>query len=88
MFDIAVIGAGPAGYSAAINARKREASVVVIGSHTGWLARAEKIDNYPGMPAVSSKEMLHIFRQQAEDGNQPVRFAGQDDLQFLTDQEF
>ena len=61
LFDIAVIGAGPAGYSAAINARKREASVVVIGSHTGWLARAERIDNYPGMPGVSGKEMLETM---------------------------
>ena len=32
MFDIAVVGAGPAGLSAAINARKREKSVVVIGN--------------------------------------------------------
>ena len=45
LFDIAVIGAGPAGYSAAINARKREKTVAVIGSHTGWLSRAEIIDN-------------------------------------------
>lgn len=66
MFDIAVIGAGPAGYSAAINARKREKSVIVIGSHTGWLARAERIDNYPGMPGVSGQEMLSIMREQAK----------------------
>lgn len=66
MLDIAVIGAGPAGYSAAINARKRDASVVVIGSHTGWLARAERIDNYPGMPGVSGKEMLETMQRQAQ----------------------
>ena len=66
MFDIAVIGAGPAGYSAAINARKREASVIVIGSHTGWLAHAERIDNYPGMPGVSGEEMLEMMRSQAK----------------------
>ena len=34
MIDIAVIGAGPAGYSAAITARKRDQSVVVIGQNT------------------------------------------------------
>ena len=65
MFDIAVIGAGPAGYSAAINARKRDKSVVVIGQHTGWLSRAEKIENYPGMPNASGKEMLETMRAQA-----------------------
>ena len=65
MYDIAVVGAGPAGYSAAINARKREVSVVVIGSHTGWLSRAERIDNYPGMPGVSGPQMLETMRAQA-----------------------
>jgi len=65
LFDIAAIGAGPAGYSAAVNARKREKSVIVIGSHTGWLAHAERIDNYPGMPGVSGQEMLAVMRDQA-----------------------
>lgn len=65
MFDIAVIGAGPAGYSAAINARKRDKSVVVIGQHTGWLSKAEKIENYPGMPDVSGAQMLNVMRAQA-----------------------
>lgn len=65
MYDIAVVGAGPAGYSAAINARKREKTVVVIGNHTGWLARAEMIDNYPGMPGISGGQMLDTMRQQA-----------------------
>ena len=66
MFDIAVVGAGPAGYSAAINARKRDKSVVVIGQNTGWLTRAEVIENYPGMPGVSGRAMLDAMRTQAE----------------------
>ena len=65
MFDIAVIGAGPAGYSAAINARKRDKSVIVIGQHTGWLSKAEKIENYPGLPDVSGKALLESMRDQA-----------------------
>lgn len=65
MFDIAVIGAGPAGLSAAINARKREKSVVVIGQSGGWLARAEAIENYPGLPAVSGPALLEAMRAQA-----------------------
>jgi len=66
LFDIAVIGAGPAGYSAAFNARKREKSVVVIGQNTGWLTHAERIDNYAGMPGVSGQEMLSVMREQAK----------------------
>ena len=66
MFDIAVIGAGPAGYSAAINARKRDKSVVVIGQNTGWLSRAECVANYPGLPDVSGEGLLSAMRAQAE----------------------
>ena len=50
MIDIAVIGAGPAGYSAAITARKRDQSVVVIGQNTGWLARAGMSPTTPACP--------------------------------------
>ena len=73
LFDIAVIGAGPAGYSAAINARKREKSVVVIGQNTGWLTRAESIENYPGLPSVSGRELLERMRSQAEDMGAELR---------------
>ena len=73
MYDIAVIGAGPAGYSAAINARKREKSVIVIGQNTGWLSRAESIENYPGMPGVSGQEMLSCMAQQASNMGAELR---------------
>ena len=73
MYDIAVIGAGPAGYSAAINARKREKSVIVIGQNTGWLSRAERIDNYPGMPGVSGQTMLEIMAAQAKEMGAELR---------------
>ena len=66
MFDIAVIGAGPAGYSAAINARKRDKSVVVIGQNTGWLSKAEHVANYPGLPDISGAQLLSAMREQAE----------------------
>ena len=65
MYDIAIIGAGPAGFSAAINARKREKTVLLIGQDGGWLAKAERIDNYPGMPGVSGADMLAAMRAQA-----------------------
>ena len=65
MIDIAIVGAGPAGYSAAITARKRDKSVVVIGQHTGWLSRAHSISNYPGLPDISGADLLNAMRDQA-----------------------
>ena len=67
MYDIAIVGAGPAGYSAAINARKRGKSVLLIGQNGGWLSRAERIDNYPGLPGVSGPALLDAMKKQAED---------------------
>ena len=65
MFDIAIVGAGPAGLSAAINARKRERSVVLIGQSGGWLLRAHSILNYPGFADISGAELLSLMRAQA-----------------------
>ena len=65
MFDIAVIGAGPAGFSAAIQARKREKTVLVVGEAGGWLSRAHSIQNYPGFADISGAELLSKMREQA-----------------------
>ena len=66
MIDIAVIGAGPAGYRAAITARKRDQSVVVIGQNTGCLARAEHVANDPGLPDISGRDLLSAMANQAQ----------------------
>ena len=65
MKDIAIVGAGPAGYSAAITARKRDKSVVVIGQNTGWLSRAHCVANYPGLPDISGHDLLDAMEKQA-----------------------
>ncbi|MFR6025216.1 MAG: NAD(P)/FAD-dependent oxidoreductase [Christensenellales bacterium] len=67
MKDITIVGAGPAGYSAAITARKRNKSVVVIGQNTGWLAHAHSIANYPGLPDISGHDLLEAMKKQAQD---------------------
>ncbi len=67
MYDLIIIGGGPAALSCAITARKRalECLVVCADENSGWLAKADRLDNYPGMPAVSGKELLRVFREQA-----------------------
>ncbi|MBR2570593.1 MAG: NAD(P)/FAD-dependent oxidoreductase [Clostridia bacterium] len=58
-YDIAVIGTGPAGISAAITAKVRNKSVLLLGSRdlSGKLAKAHEIRNYPGFPAVSGADL-------------------------------
>ena len=49
MYDIAVIGGGPAGLSAAIQARARNKSVLVVMGRPGQsLYKTSRIDNYLG----------------------------------------
>lgn len=65
--DILVLGSGPAGLAAAVAARGRGKSVLVIGNR--WqdspLARAERVDNYLGLPAGSGKDLLAQFYDHA-----------------------
>ncbi len=65
--DIAIVGNGPAGWSCAMTARMRGLSATVIAPAEtgGWLSGAERIDNYPGLPQISGRELLERFHQQA-----------------------
>ncbi|MGN0777626.1 MAG: NAD(P)/FAD-dependent oxidoreductase [Aristaeellaceae bacterium] len=74
MLDLLILGSGPAAWSCALTARKRalDCAVIVSGADTGWLAKADRVDNYPGLPAVSGRELLRIFRQQAEEAGAAV----------------
>jgi len=67
--DIIVLGGGPAGLSAAVAARSRNKSVMVISNpaEDSPLARAERVDNYLGLPGRTGMELLQTMRQHAQD---------------------
>ncbi|MHC1720009.1 MAG: NAD(P)/FAD-dependent oxidoreductase [Clostridiaceae bacterium] len=62
-YDIAIVGSGPAGLSAAINASIRNKSIIVFGSAglSNKLVKAPKINNYLGFYDVSGSELKERF---------------------------
>lgn len=67
MYDVIVIGSGPAGITAAIYAKRRNLSILVISKGIGALQKTEKIDNYYGFESgISGKELYENGVKQAK----------------------
>ena len=66
MYDIIIIGAGPAGLTAALYALRAEKSVLVIekGVFGGQITFSPKIENYPGFAALSGNELADKMMEQ------------------------
>lgn len=66
--DIAIIGTGPAGLSAAINAKIRNKSFKIFGTKelSTKLVKAHQINNYVGFPAISGKDLKENFEKHLE----------------------
>lgn len=66
MVDILIVGAGPAGLSAAINAVTRGKSVRIFSNKENYLSKAERVDNHLGFYNISGKELMNKFKEHAE----------------------
>lgn len=69
MYDIIIIGSGPAGVSAAVYAKRGGANVLVISKDTGTLGKAKKIENYYGFKNISGKDLYESGLKQLENLN-------------------
>ncbi len=72
--DIAVIGTGPAGISAAINAKIRNKTFILFGSEklSAKVGCSERIENYPGVSSVTGPELNRYFRRQLDELEIPI----------------
>lgn len=73
-YDCLILGAGPAGMSAALQCKARARSALLVGNppSSNLLSRAEQVDNYLGLPAQSGKDLLsamwdHLSASRAAD---------------------
>ena len=64
-YDIAIVGTGPAGVSAALTAKNRNKSILLIGRKdlSNKVQKSHKILNYPGLPDVTGEELVLAMRE-------------------------
>ncbi len=69
MYDVAIIGTGPAGLSAALTLKLHNKEIVWFGSkeQSEKIEKSEKIANYPGVPMVKGADLNGAFMKQAEE---------------------
>ncbi len=70
LYDLIIIGAGPAGMTAAIYAARRKIKFLIlsldIGGQISW---SSDVDNYPGLPDLPGVEIVKRFRKHINDYN-------------------
>ncbi len=69
IYDVIVIGAGPAGLTAGIYAKRGGLSVLVLDTSPlsgGQILSTYEIDNYPGIPGVSGSQLGQLMRDHCD----------------------
>lgn len=63
-YDIAIVGSGPAGLSAALNAKIRNKSFIIFGNSnlSDKIEKAPKVNNYLGFTSGTGKDLLNSFQ--------------------------
>ncbi|QUH18603.1 NAD(P)/FAD-dependent oxidoreductase [Alkaliphilus sp. B6464] len=86
-YDIAIVGSGPAGITAAINARIRNKNIIVFGYEnlSNKLYLAPKIDNYVGFYGISGKELTKKFKEHLDEMNIDITYERVDNIYDMGD---
>ena len=76
MYDIIVVGAGPAGLTAAIYARRANKKVLVFEakSYGGQIVNANLVENYPGFKSISGFDLATSMYDQAVNLGAEIKF--------------
>ena len=82
MYDITIIGAGPAGLTAAIYGRRANKKVLVLEANTygGQIITTDKIENYPVNPGISGFDFATKLYNQVKDLGAEIKFEKVTDI--------
>lgn len=76
MYDIIIVGAGPAGMTAALYALRANKKVLVLEAKTygGQIIKANKVENYPGIESISGVDFATNLYNQVKKLGGEVKF--------------
>ncbi len=68
MYDLIIIGAGPAGVSAAIYASRQQLKILILSKDIGGQVakKAVDIENYPGFDKISGPDLVELYKKQLQ----------------------
>lgn len=76
IFDTIIIGAGPAGFTAAIYAARREMKTMILtkdmGGQVMW---ASEVENYPGFKSIQNYELIQKWQEHVKANNVDIKTA-------------
>ena len=74
MYDVIIIGAGPAGITAGIYCQRANLKTVIFEKESigGQIASSPLVENFPGLKSISGMELANNFYEQAESLGVPI----------------
>lgn len=87
IYDLVVIGGGPAGLTAAIYSARAELKTVVLekGYPGGQIQNTMSVENYPGFPEISGAELAERFHEHAKKFGAEIKVATVQGLSYQGD---
>lgn len=74
MYDVIIVGGGPAGITAGIYAKRANLNVIIFEKETvgGQIASSPLVENFPGFKSISGVDLATNFYEQAENAGVPI----------------
>ena len=88
MYDLVIIGSGPAGMSAAVYAKRACLDLVLLEKEPmggGQMIYTEQVDNYLGLPGTNGFDLSQKFEQHAKELGVPKRTADVSSIEPVDD---
>jgi thioredoxin reductase (NADPH) len=84
MYDLIIVGGGPAGLTAAIYALRARVKTLLLERELvgGQIALSNVIENYPGFPSIGGAELMEKFEAHAKGFGLETKFAAVEHIEL------